>query len=192
MKDVMKNIQYRSPKEKVAGWQIPTYGDWTPFEVTENYKEYTFPSHTQFRLKPVIKFEVHLPDGSVGTFGDKDNAMFRVAELIDEGCKVTVQRVECSRLRPIQQELEGKNVQWRTADKWHPITTFNAQGYEFPVRLRVRPDYYHTVRTINTLGSMPVTSFIDFTDIEDLAKYVDNRIRTNGFDFSVVKVNYAS
>lgn len=189
MTNHFKDVEYRE-LVGAPGWAPPVYKEWTP--VPASIQNMRFASGTQFRMKPTVSYAVEFNAtkevAGYSTYDVKQNAVDFVATLLENSTDpISVKRVEIS--KDFHTELFNRNVQFRilgTATKWQSISGFQTEGYNGELSLRVRPDYYYRVSTIDNL----VVGHVEFDDVERVAEYVNNRIRTEGLDFQVRKIRY--
>lgn len=187
MTNILDGLQFRTLKT-----QFPSYSNGTMRVEDDNYFVWgdvvnlneTFPTGTQFRMRPVYKYEVNA-DGVVKTYGNKDTAMSMVATSLEAGTAVRIFRVD--ETKDLTEFLFNKNVQWRTpsGDKWQSVQYLTLTNLSQPIQLRIRPDNYFGVKH-NTLNGTEIT----FDDSDRLAKYVDSQIRTGNANLTVRAINY--
>lgn len=191
MTNILEGIQYREPMLKFPHWNPrdpysinDTYGDWQ--DIPEGLV--TFGDKTQLRAKPTFSYDVSVESSvTYTTYKSKDAAMSAIANLIATGERVSI--VPSTKIaditnfqsRKLQYYISVPNAQWIDLAGLGSVLTLPGK-----VKFRVRPDYYHVVDSIDPVSRGSVS----FHDVDELAKYVDNRIRTNGLDFSVKKVKY--
>lgn len=186
MTNILEGVQYRSvtvpfadltPSKGMDIFDIIKGGGWTDVEDGR----VVFPTKTEFRYKPEKIFQLH--EGTTyRTFTDRNLLNMAIKDRLDNEQTVQVsigETASSKRSNPKLQTFDGK--------AWVSVVISGAPcHFSYATKFRIRPDYYHTVTTNDLL----VTGTVTFHDIDELAKYVDNRIRTNGLDFSVKKVRY--
>jgi hypothetical protein len=131
-----------------------------------------------FRVTPVFHYEV-----SVGKelqpfiSKDKNTAMSRVAQLLDEGKAPTVEKVE-TLTQTVSELLAARNVQFRDGEDadWRDGKYLPELLYANALRFRVRPDHYWVVRVSQ---DAVVNSDLTFDDPVKLARYLNNYACSN-------------
>lgn len=184
MTNFLAGAEYRFPRNGGIAFN-PQWTEWMAIE----YPTQVFPEATQFRMKPVIKYAVASESTST-VFDFEDDALNEVAEQIRLQKQVTLTKREVT--GNFKETFSGKNLQFRnllgelSPASWQDFSNFNPAGfgYAWNVEFRIRPDYQYEVNTLDG----PVSGKQQFDDLEEVIKYVDNRLRTNGLDFSVKKV----
>ena len=186
MTNILEGVQFREPNAKFPHWnrtdeyaRTETYGIWQ--DVPAGRVE--FSAKTQFRSKPVLSFRV-TTQGSTTTHQDKDAAMSFVAQSIHNGYDVSIVCMPSPTPTIIGPDRKLQCTDQKGA--WHFVTISSTFTLDTNSTFRIRPDFYHTVDTHDPL----IKGTVSFHDIEELAKYVDKRIRTDGVDFTVRKVKY--
>jgi hypothetical protein len=186
--NILAGLQVATQKPSMHGTYVPTWSAFSP--AASGVVKFSGP--TRFIADSVITFEVtyyHDNISNTDTFSSKDKAFDFMGNKLEDGYSVSCRKRE---LTPaIDDVIKGRKLQYRVLsgvfnNNWNDLTRMsNELTFNGGVEFRIRPDYFHVVTTISiTSGS------ITFEDIEDLAKYVDKRIRTNGLDFYVRKVKY--
>lgn len=184
--NILEGVQYRTAN-LVHADRLPSKGfdifdlvrgaGWTDIEAGQ----VSFPANTEFRMKPVKVFHLH-EGATYRTFTDRASLDKAIAEKLENE-----QTVQVSMGETTSTKLSADNLQVFDGKTW---TSTQIGGhsvrYSYAAKFRIRPDYYHEVTTIDPL----IRGSVSFHDIDELTKYVDNRIRTNGLDFSVKKVRY--
>ena len=182
--NVLEGVQYRNVKGSPNAWLAPVYEDWQ--DVPEGMVK--FPGKTEFRMKPKNAYILHTKKNNMNvdlSHTTLDKAISELKSYVNEGKSVTIERVETT--PDIFVEMTNRNVQFNASGgDWQYFRDYRFSGYSTEVVFRIRPDYYHVVNTIDH----NISGQLKFDDIEKLAKAVDNRIRTDGLDFSVTKVKY--
>lgn len=185
MTNFLAGMQYADRKKPFPSWND------SPSDVYYMWKDVTdpnivFASGTRIRMKPEYDYHLVVNDGGPMHFGHKDTLMTAVARHVLNGDTVKISSAPSTRSAKI------KNLQANTMDRngdWQDYSLgASPLVVSRPMVFRIRPDHYHIVDSIDPINK----GSLDFHDIEKLAKYVDNRIRTNGLDFSVRKVKYGN
>lgn len=179
---LLEGLQYRASTEHNQSFR-DTGKDW--LDIPE--KMISFPAHTQFRIKPLTTYQVSV---SLNTTTHTDIAVVHkvTANLLEQGQSYQVSVFDKT------PAWTRTNLQFRQPDsasksEWQDATKLlgaNPLRMTYATEFRQRPDHYHVVDTLDTV----VRGSVVFHDIEELAAYVDKRIRTNGLDFKVSKVKY--
>lgn len=173
-----KGFQYRESTEKNQSFK-DTGEDW--LDIPERMT--SFPAHTQIRMKPVTTYSISSGLNTI-KLTDEEIAKITVRNLITNRTPFSVSIADS----PPKFTLE--HLQYRQKDaanpEWRPTSIGMPVRYTYATEFRIRPDHYHVVNTLDSV----VKGSVAFHDIEDLAAYVDNRLRTNGLDFEVKKVKY--
>lgn len=184
----LEGVQFRARKATFPTYKEDEYEDWSNVPVTGTTSK-IFATGTQFRMAPVIQYQVideahKITDG----FLSKTDAMALVSKLIDAGQPATIKSID--KTPDLIQHLFNRNVQFSVAGTytWRAMTYFNPSSVEGRISFRVRPDHHFQVAFTNPLQS----AVIDFDDVEKLAQYVDNKIRTGHYDFNVRAISYGS
>lgn len=185
MTNILEGVQFREPLIKFPHWNPKdpyvlndTYGDWT--NVPEG--KVSFSKGIQLRCKPSVSYKVTILS-STTIHKDKNAAMSVVAQALESNKTAMISAVEGALLTI----GPDRKLQYKTGtSKWQGITIASSFTVDATYTFRIRPDFYHIVDSTDPISR----GSLDFHDIEDLAKYVDNRIRTNGMDFRVTKVKY--
>lgn len=147
-----------------------------------------FAKGTEFRMTPRTHYQVSLPQTKAAVYTTKKDVMTAIAIALEAGQFIEVTPI------PVETDLgatmAARRIQYivsddRVVSSWQGFRALASVTLS-PITLRVRPDHYHRVVTRDGL----ISGEVDFDDIERLAKYVDNRIRTNGLDFSVTRMAY--
>jgi hypothetical protein len=185
--NILAGVQFCAPHAKFPHWnpQDPyvlndTYSDWQDVPAGT----VSFSKGTKLRAKPSPSYEVFLSDGTSSKFRTKDSAMSEVARALEIGRTAKIVTVN-DRINSMGTE---RKLQYKTPsmDGWSNFSVSSPFTLQTSYTFRIRPDHYHRVTTI----SGNTAADIEFFDIDALTKYVDNRIRTNGLDFKVIKVKY--
>lgn len=183
MTNPLAGLQYRTYKANQFVTYIDGDGNYEEWKDVENLNDY-FPSGTQLRIKPEYVYQV-ADDTFVKDFTDKDKAMSYLAGLVEGGKAPTIRRDEKS--TNLADFLESKRVQFSTGNgKWQPFTYMNAHRFSNRALLRIRPDEYFVVTVVNGISK----SELQFEDVESLAKYLNDKVRTGMYNFSVRSVKY--
>lgn len=191
MTDVLDGIEFRTLNPALPSWNKDIYTDWLP---AGNLTE--FPSGTQFRVKPVFNYVVEsCADENVQSVVElrtpsKDNAMKKVAQLVEEGKAVKIEKYQIP-TKNLNGLLTDRKVQYKFAgqDRWtHPnYLTAGSMGITSSVKFRIRPDLYWEVTVKGAVSENKLT----FDEFDTMHKFVDNKIRTTDFDISIRKLRYA-
>lgn len=181
MTNPLPDLQYRIYRSQFATYLDDNYEDWQ--DVTD--LNYVYPTGTQLRVKPVVTYDVK-DDLLVKPFSDRDQAINYMTGLVESGKTVSIKRVDKS--KDLGKFLSDKKVQWCTpgTDRWQAMSYLNYSRFPNRVQLRIRPDEYFVVTVSNGMAQ----SDIHFEDVESLAKYLDNKVRTGMYNFSVKAVKY--
>jgi len=178
---VLKGLQFRTNTAPYGGsdmFALVRGGGWVDVPEGKN----SFHANTEFRMKPLTEYRLH-ENLTYKTIRNKTSLMEEISKKIDAGDNIQVSQVEVATTKFTDPLLQvKKNDQWvniSIGDK--PVKLIYASTF------RLRPDFYYQVTTI---GNALVTGSVEFEDADKLAEYVNNRIRTNGMDFSVRKVRY--
>jgi len=169
------------------GRKTDTWSNW----VDTDGKVTSYPANTKFRVKPSFGYTVSSQKGIAAIqdsfdFNDKDAMMKHVATKLDGGFRISISPTPHE--QSITAVVAGRNIQYRLGkDNWTTLYGIATElVFSGPLKFRIRPDFYHVVDSLDPVSK----GSISFHDIDDLAKYVDDRIRTNGLDFSIKKVWY--
>jgi len=187
----LKGIEYREFKVAFPNYMYKddrNYEEWKSAEEEPIGRAY--PSGTQFRVKPVVRWDVDIRDSGatptcVKTREDLDKL---VAELLDAEQDFKIKTIDLT--QDIHELLFNRNVQFSTAgsEKWQSTNNFNFGAATSRITFRVRPDNYWEVTT--TIGISKST--VSFDDVDKLAVYMDKQIRTNNNanSITIAKKNY--
>lgn len=186
MINILEGVQYRTNTVSHANL-TPSKG-WDMFDLFqgggwEDVKpgEITFPANTQLRMKPELVYKTH-GGATPGTFNNRATLLDEINKKLDkkETVQVTVEEKTSSKVSDsLLQVFDGKS--WK-----YVVISGNTTVFTYAPKFRLRPDHYHRVMTLDGV----IKGELEFYDTDELAKYVDNRIRTNGLNFSVTKVKY--
>lgn len=188
MTNILEGVQFREPNPKFPHWnttdeyaRTETYGIWQ--DVPEGRVQ--FSAKTQLRSKPTFNYKV-TANGKSTTFNHKDEAMSAVAQNIFNGYETIIHPIESvyPKIIGADRKLQHRN---NTGGTWIDVTIGTPFTCTAALTFRIRPDFYHVV---DSAESPRIMGSVKFHDVDELAKYVDNRIRTEGVDFTVRKVKY--
>jgi len=176
----MKGIEYSTYTSSSFSYAVEgVWGFWQPVPSGKT----KFSARTRFRMAPVYAYEVRT-DKSV-VYKNRTDAMSEVAAYLNIGMQATIRKFESPEdqvANPLLQYQFGDG-NWQQAQIGStPVSFTNAPEF------RIRPDYYHRVTTL--ASASVANAVVDFHDVDALAKYVDNRIRTDGPGFTLAKVAY--
>ena len=192
MTNFLKDVEYRYLSK--GGYSVAGNGftEWEPV----NRIDRVFPEGTVFRVTPYTEYEISTDEGVQEKFRNKDKALSSVARLVTDGHEVTIQGnvyVPDVKLRLVENKVEFRTRSTNKAGTvvthgdWYNFYTFSLEyGYAQEIELRQRPDFQYKVTTIDDV----ISGEVSFDDVDKLTQYLDNRIRTNGMDFSVRRVPY--
>ena len=192
MTNVLDGIEYRTLNPNLPSWNKDVYTDWLPAGNLTS-----FPSGTQFRVPPKFTYEVASRDNeNVQSVVElrtpsKDNAMKKVAQLVEEGKAVRLEKHEVPTLTASGHMAEN-HVQFKLAgqDKWThaQYLTQGSMGVTSKIQFRARPDNYFQVDVKNGIA----LSTLDFDDVEELARYIDRQIRTSENNITITRRSYGA
>jgi len=187
MTNAFEGIQFRSRRNTFVAFNEEPYEDWQDMPLF--WTTTVFSSGTQFRVTPVDQFEI-LASGSGENFTErfmtKTKAMERASKMLSDGQNVSIKVVD--KTPDITTRLFNSNVQFCAVgtEVWRSINYINLANITGPVTFRVRPDHHFQVVFSNPLQN----ATIDFDDVNRLAKYVESKIRTGTYDFTVKAIKY--
>jgi len=183
MINALEGVQFRERKA-----EFPSYGDddilYGEWEYVAETDGVLFPSYTQFRLKPVIAYEVTGSTLENPRFTDLSEAMAKVSHNVEAYGVATIRAIP--QKMDLITYLNSRTVQIRRAgydDSWKSIIYITPTEITEPTYFRIRPDHHFRVVTDSAV--------IKFDDADNLAKYVDKQIRTGSYDFKVEAIKYA-
>jgi len=181
---VLNGVQYRTLKAQLPSWKVEeNYNEWADCgTLTE------FPSGTEFRVAPVIKYVVTDSfDKKVLTSGDKTEAMAKVSSMLAEGQFAAIRKEEPTS-PGIAPYLSDQNVQFKLAgsDRWLNPPHFGGISVGSPIRFRKRPDTYFDV----SMKSGIAQSNLTFDDVDELSKYLDRQLRTSDNNIVITRRAY--
>lgn len=183
MTNPLKGLQYRTYKPNQFVTYLDGEDNYEEWKDVENLNE-AFPSGTQLRIKPEYVYRVE-DDTFVRDFTDKDKAMSYLAGLVEGGKAPAIRRDEKS--TNLEDFLMSRHVQFSIGNgKWQPLTYMNAHRFSNRTFLRIRPDEYFVVSASSGISKAELR----FEDVESLAKYLNDKVRTGMYNFSVRSVKY--
>lgn len=183
MANLLDGLQYRELKAQLPSWRHD-----------ENYTEWldcgnsnVFPSHTEFRVKPKLFYVVSF-NGKLDTeTEDKTKAMSRVAKLIEDGFTVSVSKEDAT-VPGVSQWLTDNDIQFKLAgsEKWLSGMYLPGVAVSAAIKFRKRPDTYYQVDVKNGIAQ----SILTFDDVDELSKYLDQKLRTSENNFVITRRPY--
>ena len=193
MANMLDGIQYRVPigasfyanTNTFPSWNDAKWDAWKDCESATVYS-----ANTQFRVKPIYDYIVSNGGRDLLTTSDKDKAMSRLAQLVEEGRDVTLLKKE-RQMQTVPEILAARKVQFRyeSENTWRNGTYFAEAGTYRKTYFRLRPDSYWEV----TVSSGIANSTIQFEDPTDLSNYLQKYATTNNTSALTVKpVKYVS
>lgn len=184
MANILDGIEFRMLKAQLPGWRTEeNYGEWTACGAGDY-----FPSGTEFRVAPVIKYVVTDSfDKTVLASEDKNKAMAKVSSMLAEGKFAAIRRDELTS-PGIAAYLSDQGIQFRLvgSDKWMNPPYFAGTAVDSPIRFRKRPDNYFSVRVTTGVSMAELT----FDDVEELSKYLDRQLRTSENNITITRRSY--
>lgn len=184
MANVLDGVQYRTLKAQLPSWRVEeNYNEW---DNCGNLTE--FPSGTEFRVAPVIKYVVTDSfDKKVLTSGDKTEAMAKVASMLAEGTFAAI-RKDALTSPGIATYLSDNSIQFKLvgSEKWLNAPHFGGKSVGSPIRFRKRPDIFWDVSVKTGIAQSNLT----FDDVDDLDKYVSRQLRTSDNNIVITRRAY--
>lgn len=184
MANVLDGVEFRTLKAQLPSWRNEeNYNDWTDCAATTE-----FPSGTEFRVAPVIKYVVTDSfDKRVLTSGDKTEAMAKVSSMLAED-KFAAIRKDALPSPGIATYLSDNNIQFKLvgSEKWLNAPHFGGQAGGSPIRFRKRPDTYFQVYVKTGIAMSTLT----FDDVDELDKYVSKQLRTSENNITITRRPY--
>lgn len=187
MTNAFEGIQFRSRRNTFVSFNEDPYEDWQDMPIFWATK--VFPSGTQIRVTPVVQFEVlahGFGENFTEIFMTKTKAIERASKMLSDGKNVSIKVVD--KTPDITTQLFNRNVQFCAVgtEVWRSINYINLDNITGPITFRVRPDHHFQVVFSNPLQN----ATIDFDDVDRLAKYVESKIRTGTYNFTVKAIKY--
>lgn len=186
MANVLEGVEYRTLKAQLPSWRAEeNYNEWAACgTLTE------FPSDTEFRVKPVIKYVVTDSfDKKVLTSGDKTEAMAKVSSMLAEDNFAAIRRDKLAS-PGIATFLADRGVQFKLSgsDKWLNPPHFSGKAVGSPIRFRLRPDTFFDVSIKVGISQANLT----FDDVDELSKYLDRQLRTSDNNIVITRRAYGT
>jgi hypothetical protein len=186
MANVLDGVQFRTLKAQLPSWRVDeNYSDWMDCGDST-----TFPSETEFRMAPVIKYVVTDSfDKVILTSGDKTAAMAKVSTMISEDRFATIRREEAA-TPGVAQYLSDRGVQFKlkNSDPWMSPAHFAGKNSDSVIWFRFRPDTYFQVQVKNGISLADLT----FDDVDELTEYLDRQLRTSENDIHITRRAYGT
>lgn len=186
MTNPFKGMQYADRRKNFPSWNdkdSDVYYEWKDVEQADM----VFATSTRIRMKPETVYHLHVA-GNSQVFYNKDTLMSAVASHVVKDQEIRIVPGVSPLATISVPKLQMKRYGVDSGD-WTDIKVGSSPiVLNYATVFRIRPDYYHVVDSIDPINRGSVA----FYDIDKLANYVNNRIRTNGLDFSVKKVKYDS
>lgn len=186
MANTLDGVQFRTMKAQLPSWRVEeNYNDWADCGNVTN-----FPSGTEFRVAPVIKYVVTDSfDKRVLTSGDKTEAMAKVSSMLAEDKFASIRKEEAT-TPGIATYLADRSVQFKLtgSDKWLNPPHFGGTAIGSPIRFRKRPDTYFQVDVKTGIAMSTLT----FDDVDELDKYVSKQLRTSENNIFITRRSYGT